>query len=398
MHYKRLLHNTISLKIQIRNTLKIKSVYYWSPFLTPIATSRAVINSAYSLKKFSKNFEVTILNLFSEFDERLNEIEKKQVKVKKFYKFNIVKYLPKYGKFLSRTSFLIFFLLGFFPLFKILKKERPDYLIIHLITSLPLFFLIIFNFKTRFILRISGLPRLSFFRKFIWKLAFKKIYLVTCPTKETYNYIKSLKIINDVKLKVLYDPVIDIKEIQKKKKQKLELQDEYFLAIGRLTKQKNFLFLCDAFNKILSKYPKYKLLIAGEGEDYKKLRNYIINKKIEKNIELIGFKKNIFPYLINSKGFILSSLWEDPGFVLIEAAYCRVPIFSSDTKPGPIEIIKNNFNGTIFKNNDIIDFFEKFDLFIKNSKNKKIILENLKFSKKFTLFDHYKILNDYLKD
>ena len=158
------------------------------------------------------------------------------------------------------------------------------------------------------------------------------------------------------------------------------------------------MFLCDAFNKILSKYPKYKLLIAGEGEDYKKLRNYIINKKIEKNIELIGFKKNIFPYLINSKGFILSSLWEDPGFVLIEAAYCRVPIFSSDTKPGPIEIIKNNFNGTIFKNNDIIDFFEKFDLFIKNSKNKKIILENLKFSKKFTLFDHYKILNDYLKD
>ena len=72
MLYKRLLHNTISLKIQIRNTLKTKSVYYWSPFLTPIATSNAVINSAYSLKKFSKSFEVTILNLFSEFDEKSN--------------------------------------------------------------------------------------------------------------------------------------------------------------------------------------------------------------------------------------------------------------------------------------------------------------------------------------
>ena len=378
--------------------MKTKSVYYWSPFLTPIATSKAVINSAYSLKKFSKNFETTILNLFSEFDEKINEIEKKEVKIKKFYKFNIVKYLPKYGKFSSRTSFLIFFLLGFFPLIKILKKDKPNYFIIHLISSLPLFLLIIFNFNTRFILRISGLPRLSFFRKFVWKLAFKKIYLVTCPTRETYNYIKSLKIIDDVKLKVLYDPVINIKEIQKKKRLKLEIRDEFFLAIGRLTKQKNFLFLCDAFNKILSKYPKFKLLIAGEGEDYRKLKNYIINNKIEKNVELIGFKENIFPYLINSKGFILSSLWEDPGFVLIEAAYCRVPIFSSDAKPGPIEIIKNNFNGTIFKNNDRIDFVEKFDLFIKNSKDKKIILENLKFSKKFTLFDHYQILNDYLKD
>jgi len=398
LHYKRLLHNTISLKIQIRNTLKIKSVYYWSPFLTPIATSKAVINSAYSLKKFSKNFEVVILNFFNEFDKKSNEVKNKNIKIKNFYNFDIAKYFPKYGKFSSRLSFLLFFLLGFFPLFKILKKEQPNYLIIHLITSLPLFFLIIFNFKTKFILRISGLPRLSFFRKLIWKLAFKKIYLVTCPTKETYNYIRSLKIINDDKLKVLYDPIIDVKEIQEKKKHKLHFQEEYFLSIGRLTRQKNFLFLCDVFNKVLSKYPKFKLLILGDGEDYQKLKNYIINNKLEKNIELVGFKENIFPYLVNSKGFILSSLWEDPGFVLIEAAHCRIPVFSSDAKPGPAEIVKNNFTGTIFKNNDKIDFVEKFDLFIENFKNKKIILENLKFSKKFTLFNHYQKLNNYLKD
>ena len=113
---------------------------------------------------------------------------------------------------------------------------------------------------------------------------------------------------------------------------------------------------------------------------------------------MVGFKENIFPYLINSKGFILSSLWEDPGFVLIEAAYCRTPVFSSDAKLGPAEIVKNNFNGTTFKNNDKIDFVEKFDSFIENFKNQKIILENLKFSKKFTLFDHYQKLNNYLKD
>ena len=100
-----MLHNTISLKIQIRNTLKIKNVYYWSPFLTPIATSKAVINSACCLKKFSKNFEVTILNFFREFDEKSNEVKKKNVKIKNFYKFNIVKYLPKYGKLSSRFSF-----------------------------------------------------------------------------------------------------------------------------------------------------------------------------------------------------------------------------------------------------------------------------------------------------
>ena len=396
MHYKQILHNTINLKIQIRNTLEIRSIYYWSPFLTPIATCKAVINSAYSIKKFGHDFDCSILNFFGEFDENLNEIKSKNLKVKNHYEFNFTKYLPKYGKIFSRTSFIIFFLLGFFPLLNILKRQKPNYLIIHLITSLPLFLLIIFNFRTKFILRISGLPRLSFFRKLIWKLAFKKIHAVTCPTNATYNYIKNLKIVDEKKLKILYDPILEVRKIQIKKKQKINLNTKYFLAVGRLTKQKNFLFLCKGFNKILSSNPELKLFIVGEGEEYKKLNNYIISHKLEKKIELLDYKENIFPYLINSKGFILTSLWEDPGFVLIEAAFCRVPVYTSDSKPGPSELIKDNFNGTTFVNNNLNSFVDKFDLFINNSKNKNILLENLKYSKKFTLFNHYKLLNKFI--
>merc|ERR1712127_916395 len=97
------------------------------------------------------------------------------------------KYLPYKGKIKSRFSFLLFFILGYFPLKKILDKNKPDYLIIHLITSLPLFILIFFNLKTKFILRISGYPHMNFFRKLLWKIALKKIYLITCPTYNTLN-------------------------------------------------------------------------------------------------------------------------------------------------------------------------------------------------------------------
>ena len=79
------------------------------------------------------------------------------------------------------------------PLKKLIDKEKPDFLIIHLITSLPLILLIFFNFNTKFILRISGMPKLNFFRKVLWKLISKKIYLVTCPTITTLNYLISLK-------------------------------------------------------------------------------------------------------------------------------------------------------------------------------------------------------------
>ena len=108
---------------------------------------------------------------------------------------------------------------------------------------------------------------------------------------------------------------------------------------------------------------------------------------------------NIFYILSKSKGFILSSLWEDPGFVLVEAAFCKVPIISSDCDNGPKELIKDNINGILFKSNNIENFLVKFDEIIKLKKNSnKLLLNNLKMSKKFTLFNHYqnfkKILNN----
>ena len=170
--------------------MKKNKVYYWSPFLTPIATCRAVINSAYSFNKFNNNYDAKILNFFGEFEQSISEIKKKKIETINFYNKNFLKFLPKYGKFSSRLSFLFFFIFGFFPLFKILKKNPPKYLIIHLITSLPLSLLILFNFNTKFVLRISGLPRLNLFRKIFWKISLKKIHLVTCPSKETYQYMK----------------------------------------------------------------------------------------------------------------------------------------------------------------------------------------------------------------
>ena len=159
------------------------------------------------------------------------------------------------------------------------------------------------------------------------------------------------------------------------------------------------MFLCKAFKKVINKYPNIRLLIIGEGEQKKILTHYIKKNNLEKNIFLIGFLDNIFYILSRSKGFILSSLWEDPGFVIVEAAFCKIPIISSDCDNGPKELIKDNINGILFKSNNIENFLIKFDELIKLEKNSnKLLLNNLKMSKKFTLFNHYlnfeKILND----
>ena len=58
---------------------------------------------------------------------------------------------------------------NFFKLKKYLDKNNPDFLIIHLLTSLPLILLILFKFKTKFILRISGYPKMNFLEIFYGK-------------------------------------------------------------------------------------------------------------------------------------------------------------------------------------------------------------------------------------
>ena len=374
--------------------MKQKKIYYWSPFLSPIATCKAVLNSAESLMKYSSNYQSFILNFFGEFDKFIIDKEKKKLRFIDHYP-SLVSFLPYRGKLKSRLSFILIFILGFFPLKKILKENKPDFLIIHLITSLPLILLLFFKFDTKFILRISGHPKMNFLRKFLWKLTLKKIYLITCPTENTFKYIKSLNLVDDKKIKLLYDPIINVKEINKKKNEKIDYNN-FYLAAGRLTKQKNFMFLCKAFKEIIEENDQIKLLIAGNGEDEIKLKEFIRKNNLENNITLLGYIDNIFPYFKNSKGFILTSLWEDPGFVLIEAAFCRTPVFSSDAKPSPSELIENDYNGTTFQNNDKNSFLKNFKNYLDNSKDKKIILNNLKLSKRFTIFNHYKKLSNLI--
>ena len=377
-------------------------VFYWSPFFTEIATISAVINSAKSLIKYPKKdkYSVSIINAIGEWDEH-ERINTKNISFKKLSKNNYIKKIPKHGFLKSRFSYLFIFVISFFKLLKLINLEKPDFLIIHLITSLPIFASIFFNSKTKIILRISGLPKLNLLRFYFWKFFSKKIYKITCPTKSTYEYILQMNIFEKEKIFILRDPVVDIIDFIEKKKEKIEnnifLNKKVLIGIGRLTKQKNFSFLISSFQKISLKYPDYVLIILGDGEQKRELKNLTANLKISDKVYFLGHQKNVYKYLNIAQCFILSSLWEDPGFVLIEAALSNVNIISSDCPNGPKEIVgKSNL---LFLNNNQSDFLKKFEVF-KNMNSKDLFDNNLntkKNIKKFTQFQHYKKLNNILK-
>ena len=381
----------------------MKSIYYWSPFTSKVATVNAVINSAYSLNKYSKEFETFIINSFGEWDEYNEELKTKGINLVNINNSSFLKRINKTGYFRSRFSYILIFLYNFYPLLKLFINKKPDYLLIHLITSLPIFLKIIFPIKTKIILRISGLPKLNPIRKMFWRLGSKYLYKITCPTNETLTYLKDLKIFNENKIYLLRDPVVSISEINKKKNEKIDeyfiKEKKYILAVGRLTKQKNFIFLIEGFKEIIKNFNYLQLIIIGDGEEKKVLEEKIIKNNLQDNVFLIGYKKNVYKYYDKCLFFVLCSLWEDPGFVLIEAFASNTLVLSSNCPNGPKEIINNENNGFLFTTNRKDHFLQKLYYILENKNKEEIknkILGGKIESKKYTKYAHFKIINKVL--
>ncbi len=379
-----------------------KKIYYWSPCINPVGTVKSTLNSAISLKKFNQDCEVSVINVCGEWDDYKEKLNKNFVNLIDL-SFKYFKILPKTGFLGSRFSYIIIFLISFFPLLFLLKKNRPNKIILHLITSLPLTLLNLFKFKTDFILRISGHPKLNIIRKFFWKFSSNKIKVITCPTLELKKDLESKSIFKQSDLHYLPDAILTLKKFNKKKNLpeilNLLKNKRIILSAGRLTKQKNFSYLINEFSDFLQINDEFVLIILGEGEDRKNLDKLIDIKNLRDKIFLPGFKKDIFNYMKNSEIFILSSLWEEVGFVIVEAAMCNTYVISSDCPNGPKEFLNKGKNGILFRNNSKKDLSNSLINYCKLNQKKifsdKIALK--KNAKKYTMFNHYLALSRLLQ-
>ena len=377
----------------------MKSIYYWSPCLNKVGTYKSTINSAISLSSYSKKkYKIKIINACGEWNDCKQIFNSKNIELTHLG-FNYFKFLPKEGFFASRLSYIIIMCTSIFPLIRLLKKDKPDFLVMHLITLLPLLLAKYFSKSTNFILRISGYPKLNPFRKFFWKLSSNSVFKVTCPSINLIHQLNEKKIFLKQKIHFLPDPILDIKDFAKKKWSSIKeynLERKYFISVGRLTKQKNFGYLIDEFKKFKIRNPDYNLLIFGDGELKQKLQNKINKENLKNHIFLMGYSNNIFKFMKNAEALLLSSLWEDPGFVMIEAAMSNLFIISSDCKNGPSEFLNFGKGGILFKSNQK-GALEKslYEFLIDKSKNKKKILTKKNCSK-YTLFKHYNYFNKIL--
>ena len=100
-----------------------------------------------------------------------------------------------------------------------------------------------------------------------------------------------------------------------------------------------------------------------------------------------------------ARALILASLWEEVGFVIVEAAFCNLFVISSDCHNGPKEFLENGEAGYLFQSNIKNELTKKIQDFAKAEKNlKKLKIKAKKNSSNYTLFRHHLSLRKILSN
>ncbi|ELX04802.1 glycosyltransferase family 4 protein [Acinetobacter baumannii] len=124
------------------------------------------------------------------------------------------------------------------------------------------------------------------------------------------------------------------------------------VTIGRLTDQKNYIHLLQAWNKICQTIPDWQLNIYGEGEHQEILQDYIKQQSL-KNVSLKGSTSNVKEVYEQSSFFVMSSKYEGLPMVLIEAQSFGLPVVSYNCPYGPSDVIRDSKNGFLVEDQNV---------------------------------------------
>lgn len=247
----------------------------------------------------------------------------------------------------TKNKFIIL-LKRLLKLHNLFKKENPDAIIsfmvdINIITIVSGFFI-----RNRIIVSERADPQADTRKKFfkiLEKILYPRCKKVVLQTNDVKKYYDSINVKNTI---VIANPINNnIPEQYNGEREKR------IIAAGRLTEQKNFALLINAFKKFIEVHDEYILEICGEGPLKKELMVLAENSGIREKVVFSGFVKNVNERMHNAMIYVSTSNFEGISNSMLEAMAMGVPTICTDCPVGGAKmVIKNNVNGILIPLND----------------------------------------------
>ena len=134
-------------------------------------------------------------------------------------------------------------------------------------------------------------------------------------------------------------------QIRKRKREELGIRDSTLVIghVGRFVEQKNHMFLIDIFSQVHKKNEDTILLLIGQGPLQNQIKDKVKSLKLEKFVKFLGQRNDVNELYQSFDIFLLPSLYEGLGMVLIEAQ-CAGCYCIASTEVPKIAKVTNNLN------------------------------------------------------
>lgn len=193
--------------------------------------------------------------------------------------------------------------------------------------------------------------------------------LVITPSSPVKKYVKRIGVKTDVKV---LPTGIDLSEFENadplwlRKNYTISDSEKILLFVGRLGKEKNVVFLLNAFKKVLENHPLTKLVMVGSGPMKNDLVKMTRSLNMEDRVVFTGLlpRNKVVHCYAGADIFAFPSVTETQGLVLGEAKACGLPVVAINAFGTP-DMVRKGEDGFLCSPS-VNEFANKLSLLLQN--------------------------------